>query len=205
MSGLTTTQLAERLDLTKGRISQLVKSGQLDGCYHGEGRNRRFDLAKAAEKLKRNLDPGQMLGNGAKTKKQIDAARNEAPADRPAPSGASVLPDTDLSRYELARIQSAEEDVRRKRRESAAAEGTMVLVSEVQHQIGRLMSQEIAEFEAVMREASIVLADTYGLEARAIRQVLIEEWRKHRAARRDALQDEAQGAKLSDAEKAADI
>ena len=81
----------------------------------------------------------------------------------------------------------------------------MVLVSEVQHQIGRLMSQEIAEFEAVMREASIVLSDTYGIEARAIRQVLVDEWRKHRAARRDALQDVAQDGQLTDAERAADI
>jgi hypothetical protein len=205
MSGLTTTQLAERLNLTKGRISQLVKAGDLDGCYHGEGRNRRFDLAKAAEKLKRNLDPGQMLGNGAKTKKQIEAVLTGEASDQRASTGARVLDHGDVSRYELARIQNAEEDLRRKRRESAAAEGTMVLVSEVQQQIGRIVSQEIAEFEAVMREAAIVLADLYGLEARAVRQVLLNEWRNHREARRDALKEEAQNTDLSEAEKAADI
>lgn len=205
MSGLTTTQLAERLDLTKGRISQLVKSGQLDGCYHGEGRNRRFDLGKAAEKLKRNLDPGQMLGNGAKTKKQIEAALSGAAPDPKASTGARLIDDADISRYELARIQNAEEDLRRKRRESAAAEGSMVLVSEVQQQIGRIMAQEIAEFEALMREAAIVVADTYGLDARAVRQVLLDEWRTHRVSRRDALKDEVKAAELSEAERAADI
>lgn len=205
MSGLTTTQLAEKLNLTKGRISQMVKSGHLDGCYHGEGRNRRFDLAKAAERLKRNLDPGQMLGNGAKTKKQLEAALTGSAEDPKHPAGASELPEKDISRYELARIQNAEEDLRRKRRESAAAEGTMVLASEVQQQIGRIMAQEIAEFEAVMREAASVVADTHGLDAREIRQVLNDEWRKHRQLRRDELKAEAESAELSDAEKAADI
>lgn len=81
----------------------------------------------------------------------------------------------------------------------------MVLVSEVQQQIGRIMAQEIAEFEALMREAAIVLADTYGLEARAVRQVLLDEWRTHRMARRDALKDEVKTAELSEDERAADI
>lgn len=205
MSGLTTTQLADRLNLTKGRISQMVKSGHLDGCYHGEGRNRRFDLAKAAERLQRKLDPGQMLGNGAKTKKQIEAALTGSADDPKHPAGASALNEKDISRYELARIQNAEEDLRRKRRESAAAEGTMVLASEVQQQIGRIMAQEIAEFEAVMREAASVLADKHGLDAREIRQVLNNEWRKHRQLRRDALNAESEDAELSEAEKAADI
>ncbi len=205
MSGLTTTQLAEKLNLTKGRISQMVKSGHLDGCYQGEGRNRRFDLAKAAERLKRNLDPGQMLGNGAKTKKQLEAALTGSAEDPKHPAGASELPEKDISRYELARIENAEEDLRRKRRESAAAEGTMVLASEVQQQIGRIMAQEIAEFEAVMREAASVVADIHGLDAREIRQVLNDEWRKHRQLRRDELNAEAESADLSEAEKAADI
>ncbi|MEP5730356.1 MAG: hypothetical protein ABJL67_13420 [Sulfitobacter sp.] len=205
MSGLTATQLAEQLSLSKGRISQLVKSGQLDGCFEGAGRSRRFDLAKAAAKLKHVLDPGQMLGNGSDTKKQITAALTGAVAQDQNPTGAMVLPKADVSRYELARIQNAEEDLRRKRRESAAAEGTMVLVAEVQQQISKVVSQEIAEFEAVMREAAAVVADKFELDARMVRQVLIEEWRSHRKNRRDTLKDMASEAVLSEAERKANI
>ena len=204
MSGLTATQLAQHLSLSKGRISQMVKAGQLDGCYTGSGRQRRFDLAKAAQKLKHVLDPGQMLGNGAQTQKKISAALEAKPTGNK-PAGATALLEGDVSRYELARIQNAEEDLRRKRRESAAAEGTMVLVAEVQSQIGKIVSQEIAEFESVMREAAIVVAENFGLEARAVRKVLIDEWRSHRANRRDALREVAAGANLSKDEKDADI
>jgi len=155
--------------------------------------------------MKHALDPGQMMGNGAETKKQITAALTGAVQEAQKPTGATVLPARDVSRYELARIQNAEEDLRRKRRESAAAEGTMVLVSEVQQQISKVVSQEVAEFEAVMRDAAAIVADKFELDARVVRQVLIDEWRTHRKTRSDALKTIAEEAELSEAEREMNI
>ena len=132
---LTATELAGVLDLSKGRISQLVSGGQLKGCYSGDGRHRRFDLAKVAAALGRRLDPGQMLGNGAKTSEalaRIPAAdpapsppQDPAPAPPPAGLGATELPSRDPSRYELAKTLKAEEDARTARRRNSEAEGTL--------------------------------------------------------------------------------
>ena len=69
MELLTATQLAKKLDVTRGRISQYVSAGKLDGCFSGSGRQRRFDLDKVKAALQHRLDPGQMMGNGAVTKK----------------------------------------------------------------------------------------------------------------------------------------
>ena len=38
------TTLAQRLGVSKARISQYVAQGTLAGCFTGEGRARRFDL-----------------------------------------------------------------------------------------------------------------------------------------------------------------
>lgn len=202
MTGLTTTQIAAHLTVTKGRISQLVKDGTLDGCYTGQGRGRRFDPAKVAERLQRKLDPGQMMGNGSGTKKRIKSILGEQDQSG---DQATSSPEAGHSRYELARIKNAEEDLKRKQRETAAAEGTMVLVSEVQQQIAKIVGQEVAEFDSVLRDAAAVLAETHGLDVREVKQVLIDEWRSHRAKRRDTLHALATEAGFSEAEREADI
>jgi len=161
MAGLSASDLAAELGLSRGRISQLVADGRLDGCYTGEGRARRFDLRAVATALNRRLDAGQMLGNGRATKRALSAlagddapdatmSRDEAPAVR----RGETLDDRDPDRYELARIQKIEEEARRLRRANAEAEGTMVLASAVHRQVARQIAQEVAEFESVLRDAA---------------------------------------------------
>lgn len=212
MSGLTTREVAERLGVTPARISQLKTSGQLDGTWSGEGRAIRYDLAAVAARLNRTLDPGQMLGNGRGTK---DALRGllsgDAPDDAPRPAtppayrdGAALAPG-DLDRYELARVQKAEEEARRLRRQNQEAEGTLVLASSVALQVGRQIGQEIAEFETVLREGARLAADRLGVDYRTLRQILIEAWREHRSRRTEALAAAADAATLTPAEAEADI
>lgn len=208
-------QLAEVLGVSRARVQQYVAQGKLDGCFTGEGRGRRFDLDQVAARLGRALHPGQMLGNGAGTKRALQALNDgsapqivpRAPARVPEgmPQRDGELPRNDPDRYELARTQKAEEEARRLRRENQLAEGSLVLASEVERQVARRMAQELAEVDNVLRDAARRLADTMGVEFRAARKVLVDTWRAHRAGRAEALDAEALAAKATDAELAADF
>lgn len=207
--GVTATQLAKELNLSKGRISQYVREKKLEGCYYGDGRGRRFDLAKVKSVLGRTLDPGQMMGNGASTQaalKGLDAAQEQPPAATPLPpAGATRLEEGDKDEYQMARTQKAIEETRRLRRQNAEAEGTFVLASEVQIQVNKMISQEIAEFESVLRDAARSIADEHGVDFKTVRATLVGRWREHRERRAKVLADAAAKAGTSEAEKEADI
>lgn len=220
MGALNTTELAATLGLSKGRISQLVAAGKLDGCYRGDGRARRFDLEKAAAALGHRLDPGQMMGNGAATKRRVKEIASGAPekapakpkarkkspaADTPTDERDGPLPETDPDRYKLARIDKAEQEARKLRRQNAEAAGQYVLASEVHPQTRRVIAREIAGFESVLREAARQIADELGVDMKSVRQILIGRWRAHREERGDVLSGEAETARLSDAERAGNI
>ena len=208
-------QLAEVLGVSRARVQQYVAEGKLEGCFTGEGRGRRFDLDAVAARLGRALHPGQMMGNGAGTKRALQALAE--PAAQPIVPRAPVrvpegvpprdgeLARNDPDRYELARTQKAEEEARRLRRQNQLDEGTLVLASEVERQVARRMAQELAEVDNVLRDAARRLADTMGVEFRAARKVLVDTWRAHRAGRAEALDAEAMAAEATDAEMAADF
>lgn len=208
---LNNRDLAAKIGVTPGRISQYVSAGKLAGCYSGDGTSRRFDLVKVCAALGRTLDPGQMMGNGAETRQVIRSiladVPEEAPAKPAAPvqrDGAELLP-TDAARYELARTQKAEEEARRLRRINQEAEGTLVLASEVSHLTAKLIAQEIAEVEAVLRDGARHVADRLGVDFKTVRQILVETWRGHRAKRSDQLEAQAVAASMSEAEVEGDL
>lgn len=212
MTLINATTLAERLSVTPGRVSQYVSEGKLDGCFTGAGRARRFDLARCADALGRKLDPGQMLGNGAKTKVALARMRSgdAAPEPKPAPkaveqrSDAPLIPsDPDL--YDLARTQKAIEEARRLRRLNEQEDGSFVLADEAARQTARIVGQEIAGFEAVLRDGARKIADILGVDYKAARQLLTDTWRAHRTTRADQLETDATVATMTDAERATDI
>lgn len=211
MQTVNATELAAVLNLSKGRISQLVADGRLDGCYTGDGRSRRFDPALAAQKLKGTLDQGQMLGNGATTSKAIAGVlageAGEAPAARVPASKPSdgQLSDDDTDGYRMARQAKLAEEVRRIRRQNELDEGTMVLVSEVERQVGKVLRQEIAQVEEALRTGARAVADKLGVDFRAVRQILLEVWRAQRQERSEVLAAQGEAAGMTEAEKTADI
>jgi hypothetical protein len=210
MNSVTASELAKLLEKSPGRISQMVSAGQLDGCFTGQGRARRFDVAKVKAALGQRLDPGQLLGNGASTKAALDAMDDLPPElplteQRSKPSGATRLKDDDPDGYNLARTAKATEEARKLRRQNAEAEGLYVLASEVELEVKRLISQEIAEFEQVMRVGARSIADEFGVDFKTARKILIDTWRAHRAKRSGALAEAATSVKLNETEKEQDI
>lgn len=206
MADLNATELASRLAVSKARISQYVSEGKLAGCYQGDGRQRRYDLDKVAAALGRNLNPGQMLGNGAATRAALkDFGCAEAAPAAPRVRPDSALPLTDPDRYELARTQKAEEEARRLRRQNLADEGAWVIAAEVERQTGRLLSQEIAQVEVFVRDVARAVADQFGLDFRTVRKSMMDEWRRYRAARAVALGAQATDVPMAEHEDEANI
>lgn len=200
---LSASELAGRLSLSKGRISQYVAQGKLPGCWSGDGRARRFDLVKVCAVLGKTLDFGQMMGNGAGTRRAISAVRDksdnldevqgQAPTPQPTMRRESgELPRGDTDRYELARTAKAEEDLRSARLRNGREEGLYVLASEVELQVARVLAQEIAEMEAVLRDAARMVADKLGVDFRSARQIMLDTWRGHRAKRAVVLGEQAE-------------
>lgn len=203
MQTLSASQLADALEVSRGRVSQWVAAGQLDGCFAGEGRARRFDLSKCAERLGRRLDPGQMMGNGARTVAALKAAAAPAspppaaPPSAPPPSPDPAQPvapapdppaapaDDDAARYQRARADREEQRAQRERLEMEAAAGRYVLASEVEIEVRRAMAAEVAQFEAVLRSGAQKLAAELGLDGPTVRAVLVAEWRAHRQRQAD--------------------
>lgn len=206
---LNTTELAQKLSLSKGRISQLVAAGKLDGCFSGAGRDRRFDLDRVKAALQQRLDFGQMMGNGAATRRALEELPedDELVAKKAAstPRDGAELPATDAGRYEMARAQKAEEEARALRRRNQEAEGTFVLASEVRREVARTVAQEVAEFEAVLRAGARDIADRLGVDFKMARKILTDAWRAHRAQRKNVLTDQAAEADLTAAERAENI
>jgi hypothetical protein len=206
MTQLNLTELAKQLSVSKGRVSQYVKAGKLDGCFDGEGRQRRFDVQKCATALGKRLDPGQMMGNGSGTQKAITTITEDGtlvPSEHPA--GAAKLPSEDDDAYKMARTQIAMEDARTKRRNNAVGEGTYVLASEVAHQTRKQIAQEVAEFESVLRDGARRIADELGVDFKEARAILIDMWRSHRERRTKMLEVAAGKAEATEEEKEADI
>jgi len=219
MASVSATDLAQELKVSKARVSQYVSEGKLVGCYIGDGRARRFDLEKVAAALGRKLHPGQMMGNGAQTRRAIrniadaplhqveDSSDTHAPDVRggKVQKADSLLNAGDDDRYELARTQKAEEEVRRMRRQNAEAEGAFVLATEVSRATQRLIAQEVAEFESVLRDAARKVADAMGVDFKAVRKILTDQWRVHRLSRAQHLDEEAGQSKMSSTEVSEDI
>ena len=206
-------RLADALGVSRARISQYVSSGVLTGCFTGEGRQRLFDVDLATAALKGGLDRGQMLGNGASTKKALREIDETGPKATPlrspktvaaAPRGDGALSPADPDRYELARTQSAEEDARRKRRDNERDEGRWVIAAEAEQATARLVSQEIGKFETVLRDGARAVADKLGVDYRETRQILMQVWREYRSRRATELMTDAQSTSLTEAEREAE-
>lgn len=209
MTTVTASELAKKLNKSKGRISQMVSNGQLAGCYKGEGRHRRFDLEKCRAALGQRLDPGQMLGNGAGTREALQSLADQQDGELPlgqseTGSGARRLTEEDPDGYSLARTQKAVEEARKLRRQNAEAEGLYVLASEVELEVKKLIGQEIAEFEQVMRVAARAVADEFGADFKSVKKIMVDTWRAHRDKRSRKLADDARAADMSEDEKAQD-
>lgn len=207
--GITATQLADEMGLTKGRISQLVKNGVFDGCFQGDGRKRRYDLGACIEAYRVGTDIRQSSGNSAKTHAKLDAISSggakqrtkqtakQAEKPKPAEEGTSAAANKRLTE---ARARQAEIRARREAREELEAEGLYVLASEVTRVTEKLLSNELSQTESVLKDMARLIADKNGLPFKEVRRDMFDLWREHRNGRADDLAEQAEDAELTERE-----
>ena len=195
----TAAEVARRLHISAARVSQLTKDGTLGGCFTGEGRGRRYDLAKVANKLNKSLDRGQSLGNGRRRKQAAEAIlkeQGELPTNSEPDAG-----DT----YEVHQTAFAKERARKAARENAEYDDRFVLASEVAAQVRSALAQEIEQFASVEADQAQAIADEFGLNPREVRRIMRDISRSARAKRQSALEAGAQEATRTKEEEAADF
>jgi hypothetical protein len=170
LNTVTKGEFARMVNLSPGRVSQLITEGKISDCLVGEGRAQRIDVEKAIEKLKLRRDPGQALGNGAKAQLSVPAAGAVAPV----PSSES----DDISlKLQRAKLEEAEFRNRKLREEERARAGTYVLADDVKAETARLASRLLQLFESGLTDVATELSSTFKLPQRDVLHLLKTKFR----------------------------
>lgn len=159
------------VNLSPGRVSQMISEGKISDCLVGEGRNQRIDADKAIEKLKLRRDPGQAMGNGAKAQLAVPPS---APAELiPAAPAAVPSRSDDLSfKLQQAKLEEAEFRNRKLREEERARAGIYVLAEDVKAETARLASRMLQLFESGLMDVATEIASTFKVPQRDVLHLL---------------------------------
>jgi len=167
LNTVTKGKFARMVNLSPGRVSQMISEGKISDCLVGEGREQRIDADKAIEKLKLRRNPGQALGNGAKA--QLTAPAPAAAPAAPAPPSES----DDISlKLQRAKLEEAEFRNRKLREEALARAGTYVLAEDVKAETARLASRLLQLFETGLMDVATEIASTFKLPQRDVLHML---------------------------------
>lgn len=210
---LSKGEFAERINVTPGRVSQLIKEGKIrPSSLEGEGRRARVIVKAAMADLERNLDPAQRFGsNGMSTRIGASPAQPDAlpanegevavlqrPASQPSnpnpnpnPGPPSLLDNTaeQIGREKLRQAQMA---TRRMEREEALEEGRYVLADEARAAIASASSKVLATFESGLSDMADAIAAAHGLPPRDALHTLTKAFREIRESASRSFDDERQ-------------
>lgn len=188
---VTKSEFAARIGVSPGRVSQMIKAGQIaPASLAGEGRAARIIIDSASADLRRNLDPAQSHGlNGMATRSALAGATpapsqseaNELPltGSRPPTSASPGGNDTaDLIGRE--KLRQAEFITRRMEREEALDEGRFVLAEEHRAAVGSAASKMLATFESGLSDMADAIAAEHALAPRDVLHTLTKSFRQIR-------------------------
>lgn len=208
---VTKSEFAEYLGVTAGRVSQMIKAGQIaPASLAGEGRAARIIVDRASADLRRNLDPAQSHGlNGMATRSAIASGSTKpngaaAPEQHALPDmlpkvGAQTSPplpaalDNTADLIGREKLRQAEIATRRMQREEALEEGRFVLADEARAAIASAASKMLSTFESGLADMADSIAAQHGLPPRDVLHTLTRAFRQIRedAARAFASQRDA--------------
>lgn len=170
-SMVSKAEFARMVNLSAGRVSQMISEGKLADCLDGEGRNARIDAAKAIEKLKLRRDPGQAMGNGAK-------ANLVTPMAAPAAAAAAPTESDEISlKLQRAKLQEAEYRNRKLREEEREREGHYVKAEDVQAETAKLATRLLQLFEGGLAEVATEISSTFKVPQRDVLHLLKKRFR----------------------------
>ena len=156
-AGVSKSQFAAMIGVSRGRVSQWLRAGKIDGAaLIGEGRAARIDVDLARRQLDARLDLGQRLGANGKAALAFDATNSALKAAR-------------LRQLTLAN-ERAEEEARLR-------EGRYVAADDVRKEMGRIAGRLIVSFEGALPELAEAIAANSLMPQRDALYVLRASWR----------------------------
>jgi hypothetical protein len=188
--GISKQAFAELIQVSPGRVSQLLSAGLIDGdALVGTGRFARIRPAVAREQLKARLDVGHRAR--ASTKAQIDQKLPLSTASQaaaaPAPRAVSEIE----HQIQLERLDGFRRDNRRKAEEEAARSGRYVKASDASRWFGKIAAALVSGFEGWLGEVASHLSAKFGIPQRDVLHALRTEFRSYRASAADTYRREA--------------
>lgn len=167
---LTKGEFAKLINVSPGRISQYIASGQIGGdALEGTGRSARIIVEKAKRHLNTRLDVSQRVGlNGLATK--VGAVSDEPDLLKSAPPAATFQSHADLVSDQIAleKLEQARMQTARARREEALAEGRFILTDEAKAEITRAVAMAYRVMEGGLADMATLLAGEFEIPQRDI-------------------------------------
>lgn len=172
MLEMSKSAFAAHVNLSPGRISQMIKSGIIGADALTEAGQVIVETATAQIRERRH--PGQSLGNGLLT-------APKAPSVDEPPSGDVA------SQIQLEKLDEVRRKNRREQREEALAEGRLVVADELQRQIGRSAQQLVSTFMGMAPDIANAIAAKFELPQRDVLHLVRQVMNDKRAAAASAL------------------
>lgn len=157
---LSKTDFAKRIGVSKGRVSQYIKAGQMFGdALVMVGEREMVNVPVALAQLSTELDASQRLGNGAGT----DLSNPELAAIQ-----SPTRPPTPAEQYQIAKLEAQHIANRRAREEELARQGKYTLTENVTAEANKIAARMMADFEGAIPEMATAIAARFGLSNRDI-------------------------------------
>lgn len=186
----TKGEFARRCNVTPGRVSQWIASGQIGpDAISGEGRSATIRVDRALAQLRRRLDVNQRFGNGLTTR--LDAGPPLAPDAQalqldpptpitpPPPDIPRIDPTEELIRQ--AKLREIEFRNRRAAQDEAERQGRYVLAADTRREMVKLSVAMLSIFEGSLTDLAQALSAKFELSQRDVLHLMTVEFRKVRA------------------------
>lgn len=181
---VTKSELARRLNVTPGRVSQYLAEGKIYGdAIVGEGRAAMIDYGLARSQLGLALDPVQM------TAQMRTLPEGDAPAAPATQQGAAQS--NELSRHQEIKVQQAELVLRRQLRDDLADRGIYMRTDEARREWGKALSEIVDAIDQWMGALTDRLSTELKVERQQVSVILRRELRAWRESQASLAQERA--------------
>ena len=174
-------QFAVLTNVSKGRVSQWIAEGKIDGdALDGEGRDAKVRVPIALAQLKKRLNIDQRFGNGLGTRldlRLVSPAPTDEPVEPPPPR-----PPTVEEKIALERLEQLQRNNRQAAKEEATRAGLLTDAEDARRQFGRIAQSMVTVFEGALTDLATSISATFKLPQRDVLHHLRGEFRKVRAA-----------------------
>ncbi|WP_099864719.1 hypothetical protein [Pararhizobium haloflavum] len=181
---LTKAEFAAHINVSKARVSQLVKDGVIGpDCLAGEGRSARVIVARAVQEIRRKRDVGQSVGNGLTTRLDEAPVQTDAFVAEPIPTR-EVQPRLDTVEDQIKREKLAHQRMvnRRAAEEEETRRGSLMPTDAARVEMTQIAATMMQIFEGALPEFATAIAGKFELPQRDVLHELKQVYRDVRKA-----------------------